>query len=104
MTVGHEADTGGVQPDLINEKMADLKVDSSGIEKHGAQIRSLALDMQQRCRELLEELQQFHDYLRSQQREKMVESKVFTNRLKSEMKVIDKVSTLSAGALAMLSN
>jgi hypothetical protein len=93
MTLDYEADAVDCQPDLINDKMASLELDQSDGEVTASQIRTLALGMQQRCRSLLDELQQFHDYLKAQKREKAVESKLFANRLKSEMKVIDRVRT-----------
>lgn len=102
MASNHEADVDVTQPDLIDEKMASLEVESSDAEDAASQIRILALDMQQRCRVLLEELQQFHDYLKQQKREKAVESKLFGNRLKSEMKVIDRVSACHMSIELML--
>lgn len=52
---------------------------------------TLALDMQQRCRLLLDELEQFQAYLRERKKANNVELRTFKSGLQAEMKLIDKV-------------
>lgn len=52
---------------------------------------TLALDMQRRCRLLLDELEQFQAYLKKQNRENDIELRTFKSDVQSEMKFIDKV-------------
>jgi hypothetical protein len=52
---------------------------------------TLALDMQRRCRLLLDELEQFQAYLKKQSKENDVELRTFKSDVQSEMKFIDKV-------------
>jgi hypothetical protein len=57
-----------------------------------AEVGRLAVDMQQRCRILLEEVEQFQSHLKQQRRENQVELRTFKSSLQAEMKLLDKVS------------
>jgi hypothetical protein len=50
--------------------------------------------MQERCRILLNELEQFQAYLKKQRKEHTVELRTFKSGLQAEMKLIDKVLTV----------
>jgi hypothetical protein len=65
----------------------DLSGSPTDVELH-------AIDMQQRCRKLLDELEEFQAYLRQQNKENSVELRTFKGGLQAEMKLLDKVSIL----------
>lgn len=74
---------GGLENDMASLDVNDPSYDG----------RRLALDMQAKCRLLLEELEQFQTYLKEQKRERNVEIRTFKGGLQAEMKLIDKVCT-----------
>jgi len=99
----------GVQPDALHGVMADLDITTSGsatptettvaskatsVTKSGNEIDgyALALNMQQRCRLLLDELEQFQAYLKEEGKEHSAELRALKTEVQSEMKVLDKVS------------
>ncbi|TVY59626.1 UPF0415 protein [Lachnellula suecica] len=96
----NEAD-GATPHDNIHENMASLNAKSSANaavsapanEEEGEHdILALALEMQQRCTFLLDELEQFQVYVKDQGSEHDVELKVFKRGLQSEKRIIDKIA------------
>jgi hypothetical protein len=65
--------------------------DSDSNSNSGALHERLALDMQERCSVLLEELEQFQAYLKEKKKEAQVEVKGFKNDLRNELKRIRNV-------------
>ena len=106
----HQADSqrSGVQPDALYGAMADLDITTNGSEtptgnaveseatsvtqaEYGNDGHALALDMQQHCRLLLDELEQFQVYLKEQGKEHSAELRALKNEVQSEMRFIDRV-------------
>jgi hypothetical protein len=71
----------------LHEGLATLELSDPTVE-----YRRLASCMQQRCRVIIEELEQFHSYLKEQRKETRVEMRSFKSGLQGEMKLLDKVS------------
>lgn len=81
--------------DILHEDMGGLDMtpptNSSGMPDDTESVPAAALDMQRRCRLLLDELEQFQAYLKKQSKENDVELRTFKSDVQSEMKFIDKV-------------
>ncbi len=91
---GHES-TSNRSVDANVAQLDALEISGSTAEANSAaETVQHAIEMQQRCRLLLQELEQFSDYLREQKRENAVEFRTFKGGLQSEMKLLDKVGTL----------
>ena len=75
---------------IILDKMGPLSIGgpSSEVEAH-------ALAMQRRCRDLLNELEEFQAYLKQQKKETTVELRTFKGGLQAEMKLLNKVGYCS---------
>ncbi|TVY33396.1 UPF0415 protein-like protein, partial [Lachnellula subtilissima] len=99
----------GVQADALHGAMADFGITTSGyatptetpviseatsVTESGNEIdgHALALDMQQRCRLLLDELEQFQAYLKEEGKEHSAELRALKTEVQSEMKVLDKIA------------
>jgi hypothetical protein len=74
-------------PASLTEGLATLDVSDLS-----AEVGRLAVDMQQCCRVLLEEIEHFQSHLKRQRRENNVELRTFKSALQAEMKLLDKVS------------
>lgn len=70
----------------LSDKMAPLSMGGSS-----ADVEAHALAMQERCRDLLSELEEFQAYLKQQKKESSVELRTFKGGLQAEMKLLDKV-------------
>jgi hypothetical protein len=103
-----DSQRNGAQTDALHEDMADLDITTNGSETPtGTAVESeatlvteadtgndgptLALNMQKRCRLLLDELEQFQAYLKEQGKENTAELRAFKTEVQSEMRLIDKV-------------
>ncbi len=75
----------------ISSEVADLSLSNSAEDNSAAQATVLAKATLQRCRHLVEELQQFQVYLEQHKKEHKLELRSFRNNVKSEMKLLDKV-------------
>jgi len=83
-----EAENDGSQPQsTLHEEVASLKL--SG---HSTEAKSDALYMQQRCQQILSEVEQFQSHLRKLKKDTGVESRVFKTGLQAEMRLLDKVN------------
>jgi hypothetical protein len=95
-TIAHHSPESSARVDEADENVPEgLHGGLVGLEisDPAAEVEKLASDMQQRCRVLLDELEQFHSYLKRQRRENHVELRTFKSGLQAEMKLLDKVST-----------
>ncbi|KAH6680790.1 hypothetical protein B0J14DRAFT_471198 [Halenospora varia] len=70
-------------------------VDSSTGDGEEIDAQKLASDMQQRCRTLLQELEQFQAHLKQKKKQNDVELRTFKTGLQAEMKLIDKLASKS---------
>lgn len=89
-TTNGEAD--GLVPQLddnFNGKMIALEISASAEDTE-----LMANRMQQRCKLLLSELEEFQAYLKLQKKEKRVEVRAFKTGLHAEMKLLNKVGLL----------
>jgi len=117
----HQDDSqrNGVQPSDLHRDMADLGITTNGpgtpagtaLEYEATSVTeadtgndgpALALDMQKRCRLLLDELEQFQAYLKKQGKENTAELRAFKTEVQSEMRLIDKVIYRAFRALLQL--
>jgi hypothetical protein len=80
-----------ISPTNGPEQPKDAEATSVVEPENEVDTHTLALDMQRRCRLLLEELEQFQAYLKRQSKENDVEVRTFKSDVQSEMKFIDKV-------------
>lgn len=76
-----------------SEIPGDIATEDTSVTEEEAEneTRTLALDMQGRCRLLHDELEQFQAYLHKHNRDNSVELRLFKADVQSEMKLIDKV-------------
>lgn len=89
-TTNGEADGLAPQPDdNFNGRMFALEISASTEETE-----KMATRMQQRCKLLLSELEEFQAYLKLQKKEKRVEVRAFKTGLHAEMKLLNKVRSL----------
>jgi hypothetical protein len=82
----------GLAPQLdddFNGRMFALEISASAEETE-----RMATRMQQRCKLLLSELEEFQAYLKVQKKEKRVEVRAFKTGLHAEMKLLNKVRLL----------
>lgn len=115
-----DSQRNGVQPDALHGAMADLDISTNGsatptettVTSEATSIteadneidgHALALDMQQRCRLLLDELEQLQAHLKDEGKEHSAELRALKTEVQSEMRVIDKVicdASLKTAAIA----
>lgn len=89
-TTNGEADGHTSQPGSgFDGKMFGLDISASAEETE-----QMATRMQQRCKLLLDELEQFQEHLKQQKKEKRVEMRAFKTGLHAEMKLLNKVGLL----------
>ncbi|KUJ22127.1 uncharacterized protein LY89DRAFT_608889 [Mollisia scopiformis] len=83
-----KADSHAPQPDNeLDEKILALDISASAEET-----QAMATRMQQRCKLLLEELEEFQAHLKQQKKEKRVEVRAFKTGLYAEMKLLNKLA------------
>ena len=96
---------------VINNRMAHLDVadpttesgsvsgtsEATSILDEEVDAGKLASEMQERCRILLKELEQFQAHLKRQRKENTVEVRTFRSGLQAEKKLIDKVTVFCLG-------
>lgn len=94
--------------EALQEKMANLKVEdfkhsdsatevSDSVTEVASEIdhERLGAEMQERCRILVAELEEYQEYLKKHRKETAVELRTFRSGLNAEMKLINKVCFLS---------
>ena len=103
-----DSQRNGVQTDALHKDMTGLDISTNGsktsmgttVESKATSVTeadiendgpALALDMQNRCRFLLDELEQFEGYLKEQGKDKTTELRPFKTEVQAEIRSIDKV-------------
>ncbi|KAG9230072.1 hypothetical protein BJ875DRAFT_473224 [Amylocarpus encephaloides] len=79
---------------VIEVESEERDTEDGSVTEVGPEVdaQGLASEMQERCRTLLSELEEFSQYLKAQRKENTVELRTFRNGLQSEMKLIDKLA------------
>ncbi len=80
----------------ISTEVADLHLSDLAEDDSAGQVTALAKATLQRCRNLVDELEQFQIYLEQNKKEHKLELRSFRNNVKSEMKLLEKVRSTSA--------
>jgi len=85
-----EADTPATSVMNDTQDLAD-KMGPLSIGGASDEVEAHALAMQQRCRDLLNELEEFQAHLKQQKKESSVELRTFKGGLQAEMKLLNRV-------------
>lgn len=88
-----EAENPGTSVTNDTQELLD-KMGPLSIGGPSAEVEAHALAMQKRCRDLLNELEEFQAYLKQQKKESSVELRTFKGGLQAEMKLLNRVGSV----------